>query len=334
MGGTSSTINNRINNTTINKSDLDILNQQVNKFCSDTVVSNASKCAASSSQFTSNQMGDINVVGSGNKATIGIESDQDSQLSLQCIQQSIQQTNIGNSMAQSIMDNLAQSVSTDAMTKLVNAASSSNQQGMFANPFTQSSSKVNVDVSNLQKTETNRKLSNLISNTVANNVKVDDVKQCFLKVAQAINNKVGNINIVGSENTFAFSISSKQVSKGFATCQQLTQQTSTITNALATQLGLTIVDDTKTKVKSESESTTKAVAVSTGLEGVVSAVGGVLGNLLGLGVIGPLISFLCICCCCIILSVGVFFFMRNSSSTSDSGSSGTSSATTDSSNTE
>lgn len=293
-------MNNRISNYTINKSDLEVLNQQVNEFVSNSVTSSAAKCSASSSTYTENQLGNIRVVGKGNKADIGIDTQQDSQLSLQCIQQSIQQTNIGNDIAQSIMNNLNQSVSADIMNKVVAAADSKMEQGMFSNPFAAASSKVNVDVTNFQQTETNRKLSNLISNSVENNVKTEDIKTCFTDTAQGISNKVGNIDIIGQENVLELNLSSKQISKSFSTCQQLTQQTSAVTNTIATQLGLAIVDDTKTKTSTETESIAKTSVKATGLEGVIGAIGG----LFGLAALPAIISgcaIFCVCISCILI---------------------------------
>jgi hypothetical protein len=309
MGASTSTLNNNMKNFTVNKSVLDVLNQQVNEYVSNSVTTAASKCSASSSTYNETKFGNIKVTGSGNSAKIGVETQQDSQLSFQCIQQSIQETNIGNNIAQSIMNNLNQSVSADIMNKIVSAADASMEQGVFANPFASGSSEVNVNLSNIQITDTNRKLSNLIKNSVANNVKTQDIKSCFLSVSQGISNQIGDVEIVGQENSLELYISSKQLSKSFANCSQLTQQTSAVINAIASQLGLKVIDDTKTKTSTESESTASTKVKATGLDGLLDS----LLALLSVPFIIGACAILCLCICCIII---LFIFKSSGSNNS------------------
>lgn len=314
--GASSSVATTVKNYNVNKSDLEVLNQQVNAFVSNSVTKGAASCAASSSSYVENTMGDISVVGKNNKAKISIGTDQDTKLSLQCIQQSIQQTNIGNEMAQSIMNNLTQSVSNEAVTKLMQEAEAKNELGAGAPPWGSASSDINVNVETTNISDTSRKLSNLISNSVANNVSNEDIKECFMKTAAAISNKVGNINIIGEGNELEFNMTSKQISESLATCQQLTEQTSAVTNSIATALGLAVVDDTKTKTSTESTSKASASNVVKGVDAVIAAYGaaiagviGAAGGLLGFGMFGAMGASLapsssissCICCCVMLM---------------------------------
>ena len=299
MGSSSkSSISNNISNLTVNKSDLEALNSNVNEFVSNSVIKNTDGCSAGSTQMSDNDLGDITVVGKKNTANIGVNSNQDSSVSLQCIQQSIQQTNINNDIATSIMQNLQQNVSNDQMTKMVNEAETNMKQGMAAgilNPFSSASSQVNMTLSNTQVTDTTRKLSNLISNKVANNQQVASVKDCFTKAAQQQNNRVGNVKILGDENTVNVNIQTNQVAKSFATCQQLTQQTATTTNDIATTLGLKIVDETENKTKSDSVGSSKTSLTQTGIEGIFAA----LSAFLAAPLISGIAIFLCVICCII-----------------------------------
>ncbi len=274
-------VSNKIKNKTVNKSDLEVLNALTNNFVSNSVVTLATSCSASSSSYTEMSMGSLIVVGKKNKIDVEMETTQDSQLSLQCIQQALQQSNIGNDIAQSIMNNLTQSIDNEAMNKMVSESEAKNQQGMFSNPFASSSSSINLDVNNEQRNETSRKLANLISNSVTNNVKIQDIKDCFLKSATAINQQVGNVRVLGDNNKFELNMSSKQISSSFATCQQLTEQTSSIINSLVADLGLTIVDDTKNVMKTDTSAKATASSKTTGVEGVISAFGEGLMSMLG-----------------------------------------------------
>jgi hypothetical protein len=327
--GASSSVATSIKNYNVNKSDLEVMNQQVNEFVSNSVTTAAASCGASSSLYVANKIGDIRVVGKKNKAKIGIDTEQDAILTFQCIQESIQKTDVSNEMAQSIMNNLSQTVDTQTVAKLMQEAEAKNTTGAFAPPWGSASSEVNVNVETTNINDTKRKLSNLVSNSVANNVSNDDIKECFAAIAFTASNEVGKIDIFGEENEFELSMSSKQISKSFATCQQLTQQTSAVTTAITTALGLTIIDDTKIKNETESESKATAVNVVKGVDSIIDS----LGNLLGLGFLGALapilipISSISSCICCLII---IIFLIRmggskksnsgeQSSSTSNSG---------------
>jgi hypothetical protein len=135
------------------------------------------------------------MMGDNLQGKIDITNEQDSQVNLQCMQQSIQQTNIGNEIASAIMQQMTQSVDQSALSKLITTSEAKNEQGFGANPFASSNAEVNVNTENKQLTETNRKLSNLISNKVANNIKATDIKACFIKTTQTKINEYGNLNL-------------------------------------------------------------------------------------------------------------------------------------------
>jgi hypothetical protein len=281
MGATASATN-KVVNETITRSTLESINSSVNEYVSNVVTKSAASCAASSAQFTENTIGKIIMTGDNLEGKIDITNEQDSQVNLQCMQQSIQQTNIGNEIATSIMQQMTQSVDQSALSKLITTSEAKNEQGFGANPFASSNAEVNVNTENKQLTETNRKLSNLISNKVANNIKATDIKDCFTKTTQTKLNQYGNVKMIGESNKFSIVISTKQVAESLAVCQQLTQQTSSITNDIATALGLIIVDDKKIAVKTDSTAKASASIKTVGIEGIFDAFTGAFGNLFGI----------------------------------------------------
>jgi hypothetical protein len=303
--GSSSSVSNNILNKTVNKNDLEALNSNVNEFVSNSVIKNTSTCSAGTTQMNDNEAGDITVVGEKNAANLGIDASQDSQVSLECIQNAIMQTNINNDMATGIMQSLSNNVNSDTITKMVNEADASMKQGVgggLLNPFSNTSSSVQLDLKNIQENETTRKLSNLITNKVQNNQNVSAVKDCFTKTAQQQNNRVGNIKIIGKENTANVNITTKQVAKSFATCQQLTQQTTSTTNDMATTMGLTIKDEATTKQSNESASTAKSSLKQEGFEGIIGAIFGALFA----GPIASAAAICCLICCCLLCSYFLF----------------------------
>ncbi len=280
--GAKASATNKIVNETITRSTLDAFNSSVNEYISNVVVKNAASCEASSTQYIENEIGAIQMLGDDLQGSIDITNEQQSTVNLFCIQQSIQQTNIGNEIATAIMQQMTQSVDQSALSKLITTSEAKNEQGFGANPFASSNSEVNVNAENKQLTETNRKLSNLISNKVANNVKADSVKNCFTKTVQTKVNKYGNIKLIGKSNQFKIKISTVQIGESLANCQQLTQQTSAITNDIAAALGVKIVDDKKISTKTESTAKSSATVKTTGIEGIFDAFGSAFNNLLGI----------------------------------------------------
>ena len=321
MGSSSkSTVTNNISNFTLNKSDLEAFNSQTNNMITDNIMNASASCSASSTQASDNSIGDITVVGKNQKANIGIDTTQDNKVNLQCVQQTVQQMDISSTMAQSILQNMQQSVSNDTMTKLVNSAEASMSAGAgggILNPFSSSSSEINMNLSNTQITDTTRKLSNLVSNTVHNTVKATDVKDCFAKAIQLQSTHVGNINLIGEESVLNFNISTKQIGQTLAACQQLTQQTSQVTSQIASSLGLKIVDDTKSSNSTEAQNTAKAETKVAGFDAIISSIFSGLQGVIGVYVAGIAIVVICCCCICALILI-VPRLMSSSSKKNDS----------------
>ena len=306
MGGSSSsTVSNNISNFTLNKSDLEAMNSSTNNFVTNNLMTDAANCSANSVQTTENDIGDITVVGNKSKVNANIDNSQDTKVSLQCIQQSITQMDISSSMANSILQNMQQSISNDAMTKMVNSASASMSAGAgggLLNPFSSSNSSINMNLSNTQINDTTRKLSNYISNTVATTVKSDSIKDCFSKNVQMQQTKVGNVKVIGSENELNLNFSTKQIGQSLASCTQLTQQTSSVINKMANDFGLKIVDDTKNKTSNEGTNIAKAETKVAGLDAIIGAIFSGLQGIVGIYVA----AIALVCCCCLSVCAMIF----------------------------
>ncbi len=290
-GGNKSRINNTMKNKTIYKSDLDALNSLTNSFVSSVVMSNAADCFASSSQYEETVVGDVEIVGENQEANFVTTTVQDSKLSLECLQKSIQEINISNKIATKIMQTLSESVDVSTMSKLINESEQKNIQGLFANPFASASAEVNVDVSNIQENSTTRKLSNVISNNVENHVDTKSIQRCFANSVQTVNTNIKELTMIGTNSKFELSSSTKQLALTLANCKQLTEQTSKTTTGIMNDLDVKIIDDTKISTKTDSEAKASAVAKTTGLDGV-------LASALSAAGLPSLISSISIMACC------------------------------------
>jgi hypothetical protein len=311
MGSSSSksAITQKIENQQITKSDLDLLNQQISEFVSENVISNASKCAASSAQVASLETGSIVAKGKDSVVTLGDEAEQKTNITLDCLQKNLQQSNINNNIASSIMSELSNNISADTMTKLISQAESGASTG-FANPlaFADSESKVDIDLKNIQMNETNKKLQNVIKNSVTNVTKNTNVSECATKISQNLSRKLGDIlALEGGKVEVQFT--TKQVAESIAKCQQLNNQVADVTSALATTLGVKITETQTQKATTESEAAAKSEAKT---EGVGDVLGSIFAGLFA-GIAGPyVISSSVVSCIIIILSLVVFFLFRGS----------------------
>lgn len=308
MGSSSSSsVTNNISNFTLNRSDLEAFNSQVNEFVTNTVTKNTSMCSSGATLLNENNVGDINVVGKNQRLNIGLNASQKSNVSLDCIQKAVQQTNVGNAIAQGIFQNLQQDVNNDQLTKMVAAADATMSQGFGGlNPFSSANSDINMNLSNTQINDTTRKLTNMISNKVASNTNNSNFQQCGSKSFLSQANKLGNINMIGEENIANITLNSDQYSDVISKCEQLTQQTSATTNDVATTLGLKIVDETTNKTTSDTKSDAKSVNKIGGIGEIFSGLfSGLFGGLLA-GPIGSALSICCLIICCIVSSLLIF----------------------------
>jgi hypothetical protein len=304
MGGSSSksSVTQNISNLQISKTDMNLLNQSINEFVSTNITKAASSCAASSAQTDTTEIGDIVAKGAGSEVKIGVESDQKTNITLQCLQQSLQQTNINNNIATAIVQQLTKNIGQDAMTKLVSDAESKAKQGMGGIGFSSSNSKINTNVTNTNLAYTNVKLENLVKNTVQNKTENKNIQECGTKISQNLSKKIGNIiALEGAKVEVQFT--NKQVIESIAKCQQLNSQVSDITSSIANSLGFTVTEETKQKTDTASEAKSKSTAETEG-------VGGMLGALFA-ALMGPYaLSAIGICCCIISVIVVIIVIMK------------------------
>jgi len=258
MGGSQSIIN-RIKNKTVLKSDIDLFNNIINSFIVNSIIKSASECTGKTEIKTVSLTGDIIAIGEGSVTRKSIDRTQEANITTLCLQKTIQEIDIASEISQGIMENIINIIDTQNINKLVNEANAKIDTGFLENPFDNLNADIILDLKNIQEFETKRKLANVISNTVSNNINVKDIKICGTELFMYISETGKNIISLdgGSSNVY---LTSKQIANSILNCKQLTQQTSTITNSLALTLDLNIIDDQKIKTIVDSES--KSVIVS------------------------------------------------------------------------
>ncbi len=300
-------ISQSINNLQISRSDLDLLNEQMSTFISKNIIDNASTCSPSSTQTAGMTIGNIVAKGKDSTVNIGDGSSQKTNITLECLQQSLQQSNINNNIATTMMTQLTNNISADTMTKLVNDAESGAKTG-FLNPlaFSDSTSAVNTNVNNIQLNYMNKKLQNVIKNTVENVTKNRNASECGTKISQNLSRKIGDILALdGGAVNIQFTTS--QVAESIATCQQFNSQVADVTSQVANTLGVKIDETQAQKTSTQSDAKVASKAETSGLEDLVSA--------LFSGLIGTYALSVCAICCCVLLVCVVIYFFNKGGQT-------------------
>lgn len=305
MGNSSSTTTQNITNTNISRFDLNLLNQVTNQAIANVVINNASKCSASSASIASIKTGDI--VASGPNSTIEWNTDitQVTEVSLTCIQQQLQESNIGAILAQSLSDSIARNVDNQALNKLVGTAEASLKQGTFGgfgNWGSGVDSTVNNNIVNTNVSETQMKLTNVINNIVQSNTELNNLAECVTQNLQQADIEFGRViatnggKIKGGSNV-------KQMSTVIATCRQLTTQVGKVSQELVNKMGLRIDETIKSKSENDARGETKSKMEQQGLNDLVESFGNLLTGIFG-ALFAPWImgaaAIACIVICCLI----------------------------------
>ena len=306
MGSSSSKSNINITNNIITQTSVDLMNQQVNKAVAETVIKHASKCSASAAQIASINRGDIVAKGKGSKVkwTSGIV--QVASVNMKCIQQSIQDNSVGQSMGVEIFNQISQRTNAEQLNKMTAMAQGSLSQGVaggLLNPFSNVDVSVNQKLSNTQLTQTQLKLANIVNNEVTNKVSLSDLKECVASQLQQATMKGGNIiateggEIEGQDNI-------QQTVDLIANCQQLTSQVSQVTQGILAKMGVQVDQSSTGKQSSEASATSIAKMEQRGLDDLVTSFGNLLSGLF-FGLLSPYMAsaaFICIIVCCCISS--------------------------------
>lgn len=326
MGGSSSqnTITNRNNTLIVDKSDIKVLNEQINNTSSNVAVEQAKSC--SSETNISNMInlshariqGDLNIGTDGNNPSnkCSVELDSDVNVTFQCTQVSQVSNQMGISMIDTIMQQLQNNVSNDVLNDMNNIASAKAKAGSLSFGGSSSTSN-NVETINDYKsiTETHKDLENVVRNSVEANFSSKDAQKCINKVNQSQGIDASGSFVGGNANICNFK--SSVAANVFTSCMQESDIGNKITEDITRNLGITVTDTKSNTIENKTKSETTAESITTSVfEDIGTGIGNAIGGLFSLFGLGALIPFAipiaaasCVCCCCVLvillLSVGL-----------------------------
>ena len=324
MGSSSSsTVNQKYDTTIVNKSDINILNENVNNFVANTVVSQAAACSASISQLQTVDLSGMDVAGD---LDIGeVDQTQSSAITFDCVQVSKFQNDIANGVLAEYTNAMKNSYSTEALDKLTAAAEAKGSGGFGTTGKVSADSTVNVDYKFTNITDTNQTLQNVVKNAITNNMSMNSTQECVSKVAASQKFTAAGTKVGGNVKIGA--IRQNQASTMMAKCVQEQGSSNKITNAVAAQLGVTIDNSNSVKKTTTISSEASSTAKNSGLfqsigEGIGSIFSGIFGGLFA-GIFGTMAgpSSICssVCCCIVIICIAIFAMSGMGGSGGDDG---------------
>lgn len=297
-----STVNQNYETNIVNKSDIEVMNKQLNNFASETIMDSAKACSASISQLQDISFAGMKVAGDLN---IGkVEQNQDSAISFSCVQSDKVRNDVAQGFVTDMMSQLENNYDANIVDKMAAAADAEGSSSFGSTGGPDVDSTVNMDYKYNSRTETSKKISNVVQNEVNNTFKNSTVSECLASAKQ--NQKISFENVdVGGDATIE-ALSQSQAVEVVANCSQISDATSTITNNVASSLGLE-VKETSTTTK-ETDMTGEATSVSS-----AGGIGDLLGGCCAPCGCGGIEGFFSVCCgiilCLMLLMVVVKFVL-------------------------
>lgn len=343
MGGSKSKskITNENNTKIVNRSDINILNEQINSSTSNTATEAAKSCSSSVNMTNMIDLsgtvteGDWNIGTSSSKdpnEDCAVELSQNIKSTFKCVQASSVRNDMAQKMVETVMSNLENSADASVLNDMNSAAAAAAETGSISMPGgggSSSSSEVE-NINNFESiTETNKNIENIVKNSVENNFSSKDAQECINKVNAAQGLDASGAVIKGNLNMCKFK--SDQVADIFGECMQSSDVGNKVLNDITRDLGITIKEDSSTAVENESTSTAESTAVQKGVIGEIGEVLEGIFDMIGLAALAPFavpIAGCCVCCCCCLILLIIMMMGRgsgggnSSDGSSSSGSSG------------
>lgn len=263
MGGSSSKsrTTNKYNTTIVNNNDLDLLNQNVNNFVSNTVIDQASKC---SSNITQLQNINISKIRSEGDFSLGdLNQTQKSAITFDCVQLSAFKNDIANGVLTQYMDAIKNSYDASTVAKMISTAQSKSKNQFGTTGNSKSSSDSNNEYNFSATTNVDQNIQNVVKNAITNNMKLTDMQDCMSQVLNSQTVNVSEVDVGGKFDIRA--ISQNQAAEMYAKCIQEKNNGNNISTQVATDLGLQVTTEVTNTSSAEMQGGTAAESANTGV---------------------------------------------------------------------
>jgi len=310
MGSSSSsTTTNKVSNTVINKSEIDILNKNLNNYVSNTTCEQAAICSSSMSQVQNVSFKDAKIKGNLN---IGeIDQSQSANITFSCVQEQTLRTDIANGMVSEMLNSLKNNFTSSALSDMIASAEAKSQTQFASTGSSNSDSNSNNTTENYSETIINEKLQNIVENSVTNNLNMKSVSECMNSLSSDQNIDFSSVEVEGSVNIGV--LNQSQATTAMQSCAQKQGIANSVTNAAATTLGIKIENESETKTDTTQSGSTSSSAKSVGVfqsigEGIGDIFSGLFSGLCSGSstiIIIIIVVVLCLCCAAYAYSSGM-----------------------------
>jgi len=321
MGGSKSktSVTTENDTTIVNRSDINILNQNLNSVTANVVQNTDQTCESRVNlsnviDFTGAEIGgDFNIGTDTNGQDCQVDLTTNAAITFQCVNASEMVNDIGSKMIDEMMNKIEQSSTTDALTKMQNQADSQAKTGTLGIGFSGSSSN-STSINKFKQVNDNRKsIQNVVGTSVANNLTENKVAKCISSVSAKQGISSTGAKISGNVNICNYK--SDVVADLFVSCLNEDQTTSKITDDIVKNLGVKVNEDSQNKLSTDQTNQASSSATVSGIDSIFGSLGSAFLTPFALPLSG-LSLFLCCCCCCILLIliiVGVFMASNSES---------------------
>ena len=298
----SSTNESIVNNKTINKSEVEILNQSTTENISNNIMSDSKSCASASAQSSEMEVGDIIVSGKSKAKGLKFNVEQDQKVNTSCIQETSQKVNLADKMAETMVNNISKTLDSATMVNMMSQAKSDAKTSGIAFGSASSKSSNKQTVNNETYNDSKTKLTNIVKNSIVKNTKQESFQQCVNQSFQSAKLKVGNIKISGESEVEDMQFGIKQAMTAMNSCIQKSVQMSDAISEIAKTIGVKIEEKTSVKSESTLKATAESSAANEGIGSMASLASfGSLGSGASIMVIGVIVA--------IIVAIIVFKFV-------------------------
>lgn len=305
MGKTESKIavSNTTEQTYINRSQLELLNQNITENISNSYYEIGQHCGSSA---TGAQEVIIKNIYAEQDFNYDGTSEMFVTLNFNCMQASEIRQAVANDLFKEIFENLQSSNSVDVLTKLDTDAKLNMEEG-FGSSWGSWGEK---DISNDQQityhveNDNYKNIQNVIMNTIENNFTSKDVKTCTSSVGGT---QTTVIEDVYAGNNVNIKITQRMALESMTSCTQQQNTANDITNVMAEAMGIEIIEDTQTTASTEGSLTSDISIISTGpIQDLGNAISSIIDSVFS-GYVASL-SMICLICVVVMIVIGMLLY--------------------------
>ena len=309
-GGSSASVTQNINNSTVTDNDLKAFSEQVTQNVINSIISTSQKSNANIIEQQSQMFGPLYATGYG-QININNINKQSAKISLTSVQNSLTTSNLSQLIAQNMASQIKNSTNAATFNKLVSNAESKMSSGVLSGILDigsgGSSADSNTNVTTNITIEQETKLTNIIRNIAQTNSNISNVKTCFSNMYQS-QSEIFKGAYASGHAIINITNNNTQISSNIAKCLQSGDIVKNIAQNLIQKMGLKYVGDVKASNKTIAKNTAKSTDIKKGLGSLISSILGFFK-----GTFGMILGFIIIIVCLILSGCSIYSLSRSHS---------------------